>query len=106
MRLTALALIVPAATACVSTSVFAPTTDCSALVPDEWRSGVPNAAPPAQADNDLDRLKGWINFGVAQTGNLEIANGRTADAIGIVERCEERDRAAVRRSRPKFLGLF
>lgn len=96
----------PGVTACVSTSVFAPTTDCSALVPAEWRSGVPNATTPAQADNDLDRLKGWINFGVAQTGQLEKANGRTTDAISIVERCEERDRAAIKRSRPKFLGLF
>lgn len=67
---------------------------------------MPNATPPAQADNDLDRLKGWINFGVAQTGQLEKANGRTTDAISIVERCEERDRAAIKRSRPKFLGLF
>lgn len=75
-------------------------------MPAEWREGVPNAAAPAPADNDLDRLKGWINFGIAQTGQLEKANSRTGDAMGIVERCEARDRAAVRRSRPKFLGLF
>jgi len=97
---------VPAVTGCVSTSVFATKTDCSSLVPDGWRSGVPNAPAPAQVDNDLDRLKGWIGFGVTQTGQLEKANGRTADAIGIVERCEERDREAIERSRPKFLGLF
>lgn len=65
-----------------------------------------HAAPPAEAGNDLDRLKNWINFGIAQTGKLEVANGRLVDTIGIIERCEERDREAVRRARPKFLGLF
>lgn len=48
----------------------------------------------------------WIAFGDAQTGQLDKANGRTADAIGIIERCEERDRAAVKRARPKVLGIF
>ena len=76
-------------------------------MPADWRSGVPNAKPPAPADNDLDRLKGWINFGVAQTGQLEKANGRASDAISIVQRCEERDREAIRiAKRRRFLGLF
>lgn len=48
----------------------------------------------------------WIAFADAQTGQLDKANGRTADAIGIVERCEARDAAAVKRARPKFLGIF
>jgi hypothetical protein len=48
----------------------------------------------------------WIAFADAQTGQLDKANDRTKAAIGIVERCEERDREAVKRARPKFLGVF
>ena len=48
----------------------------------------------------------WIVFGDAQTGRLDIANGRTADSLAIIERCEARDREAVEKSRRKFLGLF
>lgn len=48
----------------------------------------------------------WVAFADAQTGQLDKANGRTADVIGIVERCEQRDAAAVKRARPRFLGIF
>ena len=34
-----------------------------------------------------------------QTGRLDVANGRTRDAIEIVERCEARDAAAVQKAR-------
>jgi hypothetical protein len=47
-----------------------------------------------------------VAFGDAQTGQLDKANDRTLSAIGIVERCEKRDREAVERARPKFLGIF
>jgi hypothetical protein len=40
----------------------------------------------------------WIAFGDAQTGQLDKANGRTKDAIGIVERCEARDAQAYARA--------
>jgi hypothetical protein len=49
----------------------------------------------------------WIAFADAQTGKLDQANGRTRDAIGIVSRCETRDREAVRRAtRRRVLGIF
>ena len=48
----------------------------------------------------------WIAFGDAQTGRLDVANGRQADTLAIIGRCEDRDRKAVDKSRPKFLGLF
>lgn len=102
----ALALMPLAVTGCVSNSVFATKSDCSQLVPKDWRAGVENAAAPQEAEDDLGRLKAWINFGVAQTGQLEIANSRTDDAIGIIERCEKRDREAIDRAKPKFLGIF
>jgi hypothetical protein len=38
----------------------------------------------------------WVAFSDAQTGQLDKANGRTVDAIGIVERCEARDSASRR----------
>jgi hypothetical protein len=75
---------------------------CSALLPQEWRQGVEGAELPAG-----DVVADWIAFGDAQTGRLDQANGRTRDAIGIVERCEARDRAAIERStRRRVLGIF
>lgn len=65
-----------------------------------------NAPAPAQSDDALQRLKNWIGFGAAQTGQLEKANGRTVDAIGIIARCEDRDKAAIEKSKPRFLGIF
>jgi hypothetical protein len=55
---------------------------------------------------DGDTVGDWIAFSDAQTGRLDVANGRTADSLAIIERCEARDARAVDRSRPKFLGLF
>jgi hypothetical protein len=48
----------------------------------------------------------WVAFGDAQTGQLDKANGRTTDALAIIGRCEARDLAAVKKTRPRFLGLF
>ena len=72
---------------------------CAALLPAEWRSGVIPAALP-----DGVTVGDWIAFADAQTGKLDEANGRTRDAIGIVERCEARDADAVRRARRGWLG--
>ena len=95
-----------AVTGCVSNSILAAKSDCSQLVPSSWRAGVASAPPPARETDELELLKEWIGFGVAQTGQLEIANSRTADAIGIIERCEERDQQAIENAKPKFLGIF
>jgi hypothetical protein len=49
----------------------------------------------------------WIAYADAVTGRLDIANDRTISAISIVERCETRDREAIRRAtRRRFLGVF
>ena len=74
---------------------------CSSLLPSDWREGVPGADLPAG-----DTVGDWIAFADAQTGQLDKANDRTRAAIGIVERCEQRDREAVQRAKPKFLGIF
>jgi hypothetical protein len=90
---------------------------CSELLPTEWEQGVehaptPEAAPAKPADQSgllawtLNELKKWTGFGVDEANRVDMANGRTKDSIGIVKRCEERDRKAVQKSRPKFLGIF
>ncbi|WP_309601917.1 hypothetical protein [Sphingomonas sp.] len=86
--------------ACVSGPpiVIASSVGCAGLLPVEWRAGVAGAALP-----DGLTVGDWIVFGDAQTGKLDEANGRTRDAIGIVERCEARDGAAVRRARRGWL---
>lgn len=53
-----------------------------------------------------DIVGDWIAFGDAQTGQLDKANGRTIDAIGIVERCEARDLAAIEASRKRWWQIW
>lgn len=74
---------------------------CSSLIPGSWREGVAPVPLPAG-----DSVGEWLSFGEAQTGKLEVANGRTKDTIALVERCEARDAAAAKKARPKFLGIF
>lgn len=62
---------------------------CSQLVPDAWRGGVESAPLPK-----AETVGEWVAFGDAQTAQLDKANGRTADALSIVEKCEARDREA------------
>lgn len=75
---------------------------CSTLIPASWHDPIPGAPLPA------GRTVGdWIAFGDAQTAQLDKANGRTGDALGIIARCEARDAAVVKRvGRRKVLGLF
>ena len=74
---------------------------CSMLIPDSWHKPVVGADLPGG-----NTVGDWIAFGDAQTGRLDVANGREADTLAIVGRCETRDRAAVAKSRPKVLGVF
>lgn len=67
----------------------------------------PAALPEsARLPDGHDDARPWQSGFIEQTGQLEVANGRYADAIGIVSRCEARDAAAVRKARPKVLGIF
>ena len=103
-------LLVPmllAATACVSSPpIYAARTPCGELIPTEWSNGVGHATPPAEVVDPLAQLKEWIKFGTAEAGQVEKADARYRDSHGIRDRCEARDKEAVQRSRPKFLGLF
>lgn len=91
---------------CVSTSVFAEGGDCSALVAGLWEEPVPDAPAPRAGPTDLDTLKSWIGFAGAQTAGKRTEFERAQAVRGIIKRCEERDRRAIEKARPKFLGLF
>lgn len=79
--------------------VTAAPSSCAALLPSEWKTGVAGAPLPAG-----DTVADWEVFADAQTGKLDQANGRTKDAIGIVERCEARDAAAIKKATRGFFG--
>jgi hypothetical protein len=64
---------------------------------------LPESAKLADGHDDA---RPWQAGFVGQTGQLEAANGRYADAVGIVSRCEARDAAAVKKAKPKLLGTF
>jgi hypothetical protein len=98
MRLLALTLIAPLLTHCAPAArINSANSACSALLPDSWRKGVEGAPlPTGQTVGD------WIAFADAQTGQLDKANDRTIAAIGIQERCEARDAAALKRAKRWF----
>ena len=77
--------------------IVAASSACSSLLPSEWREPVPGAPLP-----DGATVGDWIAFGDAQTAQLDKANDRTSAAIGIVERCEARDREAVKKARRRL----
>jgi hypothetical protein len=85
--------------ACMGPPVLsASSAGCSSLIPQDWKNGVAGAEIP-----QADTIGNWISFGDAQTGKLDQANGRTADAIGIIERCEARDAAAIKRAQRNWI---
>lgn len=94
------AVIALALSACAGPPIVtASSSACASLLPQSWKQGVDPAPLP-----DGNTVGDWIAFGDAQTGKLDQANGRTKDAIEIVERCEARDAAAIKRASRGFLG--
>jgi len=108
-RLAATATMLPIAllAGCAHTVIQANASPCSALLPSSWLDGVPPAALPdsAKLPDGHDDARPWQSGFIEQTGQLEVANDRYG-AIGIVSRCEARDAAAVRKARPKLLGIL
>ena len=96
-RLSILLPLALASTACAGAPpiVTASAADCAGLLPASWKVGVAGADLPPENTTVGD----WIAFADAQTGRLDQANGRTADAIAIVERCEAREREALKRAK-------
>lgn len=105
---TAMLLLSAPLAGCGHTVIQAGASPCSALLPSEWLDGVPPAALPdsAKLADGHDDARPWQKGFIEQTGQLEAANGRYADAVGIVARCEARDAAALKRAQPRVLGLF
>ena len=60
-----------------------PPAKCAALVPEHWKEPVPGAPIP-----DGEDWRDWAAGFVQQGGQLAKANGRTSDAMTIMERCE------------------
>lgn len=86
---------------CAAPTVLSTPNSCASLLPAEWKQGVAGAPLPSG-----DTVGDWVAFGDAQTGKLDMANGRTRDSISIVERCEERDRKAVEKATRKWWQIF
>lgn len=87
-----------------SPPIYAPKTSCSELVEDVWNEPVPNAPKPVEGPTDLDTLKNWINFAIAQTAGKMTEYERGKAKVDIISRCEERDQRAIEQAQPK--GLF
>ena len=89
---------------CAATVIQADASRCSDLLPSSWLEGVAPAPLPesAKLPDGHDDARPWQSGFVAQTGQLEAANGRYVDAVGIVRRCEDRDAAAVKRARRRW----
>lgn len=87
-----LASTAPLLSGCVSAPpIVAVPSACSSLIPSSHRKPVPGADLPS---TDADAGDVWA-FADAQTGQLDKANGHTADAIEIVSTCEARDAKTV-----------
>lgn len=87
--------------ACAGPTVLSTPNSCTTLIPVEWKQGVAGAELPSG-----DTVGDWVAFADAQTGKLDQANGRTRDAIGIIERCEARDAAAVKKATSFWARIF
>ncbi len=87
---------------CAASVIVASPSDCAGLLPESWRKPVAGAPLPPYAAVMAD----WIGFADLQTAQLDKANGRTADTIDIVSRCEARAAAAQHKAKPKVLGVF
>jgi hypothetical protein len=109
-RLAATAMLLPIAllAGCAATVVQSGASRCSGLLPTEWDKGVAAADLPASAklSDGHDDARPWQAGFVGQTGQLEIANSRYVDGLGIIRRCEDRDAAAVKAAGRKRFGLF
>ena len=97
-----------ALTGCINRPIVSiPPASCAQLVPAEWAEGVEAAPIPANEPQISEWLgkpltaamvaaivAPWATGYVAMSGQLTKANGRTADAVTIVSRCEAMVNAA------------
>lgn len=84
--------------------VSIPPAACADMVPSGWAAGVEATPVPDNAPVSLGTaltapvvaaiVAPWASAYVAMSGALEKANGRTADAMGIMRQCEKLVNAA------------
>lgn len=79
-----------------------PSEGCSSLIAGRWSQDVPSAVLEDTGETPLD----WQLFGIAQTGQLNIANRDKADALETIRRCEARDAAVVERLRRPWWAVL
>ncbi len=111
---TAMMLLSVPLAGCVHTVIQSSASPCSDLLPSSWldqKTGQGTVAPAALPDSvklpdGHDDARPWQKGFIEQTGQLETSNDRYGAAVGIVGRCEKRDAAAVKKARPKVLGIF
>lgn len=89
--LTGIALLVAS---CASSKVELPAEGCSSLAAPILGRVTDHAVLPNTGDVEQD----WQLYGVAETGQLNIANNDKRDGFAIIQRCEERDRKAYRKA--------
>ena len=101
MRKLTLTLMLPLAVpfAGCATVTTSPPAECLSFIPDSWREPIPGAPLPDGID-----ARAWMQFGIEQSGQLDKANGRSADILHIVRTCEANANKA--RPRRKLLGVF
>lgn len=78
--------------------VSTPKAHCADLTPSAWAEGVEAAPIPTDAPVEMGKplteavraaiVAPWAGAYVMMSAALEVANGRTVDAIGIPKRCE------------------
>lgn len=77
-------------------SNFLSAPECSRYIPKSWEAGTPSA--PLPQDRTVGALAG---FGDAQTGQLDVANGRLKDSLDIIHTCEQENKKAQTEIQPR-----
>lgn len=101
---------------CMTTTILADDVDCTRYIPSDWEEGVdhtpaPKFDPVPQEEipdgfAPLQWLQSWTNFGLGEANQVDDANGRLEDSLHIIRECQENNRRAIERAKPKFLGIF
>lgn len=77
--------------------------NCSSAIPEEYKQYVQGTKLPVGAT--ISDLAVALD---TQTARLDMANGRTADMISLIQKCDARNAEIVKELAPekKFFGLF
>lgn len=104
LTVTAMTLLSVLLVGCVRTNIANGVPRCETMIPQSWKAGVPSAdLPVTEALPDgHDNAKPWQEGYIAQTGQLEKANYRTADTDYIYTNCLTNAREAQAQAKQGF----